>query len=196
MRVTSKRSDSQKAFVLGFLGAAVTVFAFWIGVPFFLGTLSGHRPVAELLLMSFPFLAAFAWCGWLRVYLPARTGVAPAGYASVFALLGLLLGLLLSDLVVTLLLLTASVVAFIAGHLGQVLVIWRLQYPRGRPREPTCPYCGYGLYYARKHVCPECGQPFLGADVDMRLTKWEDGVLKPRDAKDGAVSGQSEERSS
>jgi hypothetical protein len=95
-------------------------------------------------------------------------------------------------------LLFASAGTFILGYVGQASVVFyvtRKYHLRGSPKEPACPYCGYGLYYARDHVCPECGQPFLGTNIDMRLATWEDGVLKPKSPQETCDAGQEERES-
>ncbi len=54
--------------------------------------------------------------------------------------------------------------------------------PRGHwpaPGEPCCPECGYGLYYSKNQICPECGQYFSLLKVDMRRAQWDGYVLKP-----------------
>lgn len=46
---------------------------------------------------------------------------------------------------------------------------------------PTCPACGYLLYYARDHRCPECGRRFQPEEFDCdNLIVGVDGILRPR----------------
>ncbi len=72
-------------------------------------------------------------------------------------------------------------------------LLWRMQvaaepqyYVRalGPPAEPKCPQCGYGLYYAEDHRCPECGRSFEIKELDMRLAQWDGRVLQPKKLQD------------
>lgn len=194
MRITSERSPGEKAFLLGFAGAVVGIALFSCIL------LPGRSDLLEdVLLMSIPFVVAFIWCAFLHVLLPAaREGIAPAGYAFLFVLLAFLLGLGI-DLGAVVLPLAASAGTFLAGYLGQVVARrWvPLEFPpSGRPREPLCPHCGYGLYHAQDHRCPECGESFLCAEFDMRLARWENGVLKPRSPQGTPESNQEGTKSS
>jgi len=58
-----------------------------------------------------------------------------------------------------------------------------------RPGEPCCPHCGYILYYATEHRCPECGRGFSIAEIDMsRAIVDEHGRLRPKAEKPATPS--------
>jgi predicted amidophosphoribosyltransferase len=83
----------------------------------------------------------------------------------------------------------------IALLLMPVLLIWLCreairsepQYyvqARGPATPPSCPGCGYNLYYAKDQRCPECGRPFETRELGMRLATWDGQVLRPRQPED------------
>lgn len=165
--------------VLGMLG---TVAGMLLGYWALLAARNSSDVVRHFVYYSHLPAVACLWCAGVVLAWPRAFAVLVAvGYASTFSMFALFA---LADGHVFLVcdLLLSSGTSFVSGYLGQMVV--KRCFPRrfrrtGRAQEPVCPMCGYGLYYVKDHVCPDCGKPFLSAEIDMRLAHWEDGVLKP-----------------
>jgi hypothetical protein len=176
-------------FLLGFVGGCVgVVLTYWTVM-----ILRNSSVPVRLHYFLPPPIVAFLWCALVALLWPkVRMFAVPVGYASVWGQSALFA---LMDRYYSFVFELAffSVATFALGHLGHLGA--RRCFPRrfpcvGSPQEPYCPHCGYGLYYARDRACPDCGKPFRDTEVDMRLAKWEDGVLKPTPPQDvGQPSG-------
>lgn len=177
MGTLSRRSAAVLAFFAGIGGAIVTAVVVLAIMLWLFGR--SFRPVADIAVVLIPLVMPFAWCAVLRGLLPqAPRGAAPSGYASVVALL--CIASMPEPTSVALLFLT--LISLLLGVIGDAMAASRSSEKprfRGGPGEPVCPRCGYVLYYAKGFLCPDCGSPFRSADIDMRLARWEDGVLTP-----------------
>lgn len=187
----AKTASYLSSFAIGMVGGLVLPVVFGLGaMP------SNSVPSRALMpcLMLVPFAMAFGWSA-LAMYLVPKVphGTAPAGYA-----LGLSLAALFgsdarfSEVLVPAMLIIAAPYLFL-GRLGSRFAIWL--FPQRcwsvlPASEPRCSRCGYVLYYAQDQLCPECAQPIDAGTIDMRLARWEDGVLMPREcATDSGEAG-------
>jgi hypothetical protein len=90
--------------------------------------------------------------------------------------------------------LATSVILYLVSTIGAMLGM-RLHCHVEGLREPTCPKCGYVLYYAQGHRCPECHRWFWTHEISMQKAEWKDGVLQPKDKREGGLPAQQDAKS-
>lgn len=81
------------------------------------------------------------------------------------------------DLVCSLACLIVVAIVYAAAYEGAIAAIGG-RTPHAKA--PSCPRCGYNLYYATAQRCPECGRVFAIHELDLRLATWNGTTLQPK----------------